>query len=227
MSGRLRARSACCGGLPPPLRASSGPWLLYRARDAPQLRPPNKHTCRRPAEILPGFVIMDASPETQRKAPRTLSPTIFLAVGDLGRFTHQALHLHSGGWWGGPLVPGASGGGFGPALRGFVFALLRPLHRRFRVLLLRFCVWCWPRASRACGDFVFTFLASRFCVGSYRGCGGFASAFLVRRWVFLRALVLCLRLVIRVRRTSSANYVFELREIVAKNASLASFPYCV
>ena len=95
----------------------------------------------------------------------------------------------------GALVSGASGRGFGLALRGFVFALLRPRPRRLRLLWLRFCVWCWPRSSRDCGDFVLLFIYT-FCVGPYRGCGGFASAFLVRRLVFLRAVVSCLRLVI-------------------------------
>ena len=123
-----------------------------------------------------------------------LSPTIFSTGGDLGQFTQHALHFRTGGR--GPPWYRVSVEGDSRLL------LLRPRPRRVHLLMLRFSVWCWFRPSLDCGDFVLLF-SYAFRVESYRGFGSFVSDFLVWRWAFLCAVVSWLRLVSRVRRTSS------------------------
>ena len=82
----------------------------------------------------------------------------------------------SSGGGGSSLVAGPSGRGFGPVFLGLVFVLFRPHRRRFRLLLFRFLRLAFAAVS-------FLLFCFSLGVGSYRGCGGCSSAFLVSRLV--------------------------------------------
>ena len=112
-----------------------------------------------------------------------------------------------GRFWRPPLVPGAPGGGFEAVFRGIVIVLSRPRTGRFRRLLLCFLRFAVGFGLLAHRWFRFYFPGSPCGDGAYRGCGGFALPMFLFRvwyWVFFRAAVTCLCLVIRVCHTAPA-----------------------